>query len=227
MDGKSNSRRGAPSARGGAQRAAAPAVNHFGAAALCAPPRALGAPLRKCFSLHVRAVLFGTGILFGSTRLAAAQSACPDSTMLSRSIGQEISTAYASWRANPRVAPPEPCWFAAVAQSPYAHSDSVVIKTLELSSEALRQSPDDPTILYARIILLSRIGRFAEVIPTMDALFVARASATNEETHRLTVAAAMQLHDTAAITNRLANAAMRFPRSKTLAPEYEVWRQIP
>jgi hypothetical protein len=158
---------------------------------------------------------------------AGAQSACPDSGMIARSIALEMTTAYSNWRSNPQVTPPERCWFTAVALAPYAHTDSVVIKTLALSDEALRRSPEDPAILYARLVLLSRIGRYAEVAPTMDALFMARTSATTEETHRLTVAAAMQLRDTAAITNRLANAATRFPRSKTLAPEYEIWRQIP
>jgi hypothetical protein len=61
----------------------------------------------------------------------------------------------------------------------------------------------------------------------MDSLFVSRPIATNEEAHRLTIAAAMQLHDTVAIMNRLANAAARFPRSKILAPEYEIWAQRP
>src|SRR6185436_20170428 len=112
-------------------------------------------------------------------------------------------------------------WFTAIARAPYVHSDSIILKTLELSGEALKQLPENPEILSARLVLLSRTGRYAEVAPTMDALFVARASATTEEMHRLTVAAAMQLHDTAAITNRLANAAARFPRSKTLAPEYD------
>lgn len=156
-----------------------------------------------------------------------AQVPCPDPTTLSRSIGQEISTAYANWKSNPRLAPPEPCWYSAIARAPYAHADSVIIKTLALSDEALKQLPDNPEILYARVILLSRAKRYGEVIPAMDALFVARPVATNEETHRLTVAAAMQLRDTSVIINRLANAAGRFPRSKTLAPEYEVWRQIP
>jgi hypothetical protein len=175
----------------------------------------------------MRILSFGTTILLTAAGLAHAQTPCPDSTSLSRSIGQEISKAYSNWRADPRVAPPEPCWYAAVARAPHAHSDSVVIEALALSDESLRQLPDNPTVLYARLVLLSRIGRFAEVMPTMDALFVARTSATTEETHRLTVAAAMQLHDTTAIINRLANAAYRYPRSKTLAPEYEVWRQIP
>jgi hypothetical protein len=175
----------------------------------------------------MRAAVLGTSLLLMSVGSAQAQSACPDSTTLSRSIAQEISTAYTNWRANPRVALPEPCWFAAVAQAPYAHPDSVLIKTLALSDESLKQMPENPATLYARLVLLSRLGRYAEVAPAMDALFIARASATTEETHRLTVAAAMQLHDTAAIVNRLANAAMRFPRSRTLAPEYEVWRQIP
>jgi Arc/MetJ family transcription regulator len=61
----------------------------------------------------------------------------------------------------------------------------------------------------------------------MDALFSARPGATNEEMHRLTVAAVMHLRDSTAIMNRLANAAARFPRSRTFAPEYQVWRQIP
>jgi hypothetical protein len=158
---------------------------------------------------------------------AGAQTACPDSGMLTRSIAQEMTTAYANWRATPALPPPEPCWFTAVARGPYSHSDSVILKTLELSDVALRKAPENPEILYARVILLSRAGRFSEVGGAMDSLFIARPVATNEETHRLTIAAAMQLHDTAAIINRLANAAMRFPRSKILAPEYEVWRQRP
>jgi hypothetical protein len=180
---------------------------------------------RDGFFLRSRLALTGVVLLFA--RIAVAQSPCPDSTMLTRSIGQEISTAYTAWRANPRSRPLEPCWFTAVARAPYAHSDSVVLEALELSGEALRQLPENPEVLFARLVLLSRVGHYAEVPPTMDALFIARTSATTEETHRLTVAAVMQLHDTAAITNRLANAAARFPRSMTLAPEYDVWRQIP
>ena len=158
---------------------------------------------------------------------ARSQSACPDSGMLTRSIALEMTTAYTNWRSSPQVAPPEPCWFTAVARAPYAHTDSVIIKTLALSDEAIRRLPENAEILYARLVLLSRAGRFRDVAPAMDSLFVARPAATVEETHRLVVAAAMQLRDTAAIINRLANAASRFPRSKTLAPEYEVWRQLP
>lgn len=168
-----------------------------------------------------------TLILAISSSLSEAQTACPDSGALTRSIALEMTTAYSTWRSTPQVPPPEPCWFTAIARAPYAHTDSVIIKSLALSDEALRRSPENPELLYARLILLSRIGRFREVGPAMDSLFVARPGATVEETHRVTVAAAMQLHDTAAIINRLANAASRFPRSKTLAPEYEVWRQIP
>ena len=171
-------------------------------------------------------------MLVGTVSLLAAsdargQSACPDSGMLTRSIALEMTTAYANWRSNPQVTPPEPCWFTAVARAPYAHTDSVVIKTLALSDEALKRLPENTEILYARLVLLSRAGRFRDVAPAMDSLFVARPGATVEETHRLVVAAAMQLRDTAAIISRLANAASRFPRSKTLAPEYEVWRQLP
>src|ERR1043165_1341798 len=109
----------------------------------------------------------------------AAQTACPDSGMLTRSIGQEITTAYANWRAQPRVAPPEPCWYTAVARAPYAHSDSVIIKALALSDVALAQLSDNPEILHARIVLLSRVRRYSEVPPSMDALFIARAAATD------------------------------------------------
>jgi hypothetical protein len=157
----------------------------------------------------------------------SAQTACPDTGMVSRSIALEMTTEYATWRARPEVPPPEPCWFMAVARAPYSHPDSVILKTLELSEVALRRTPGDPEVLYARLILLSRAGRYAEVGPAMDSLFVNRPGATNEETHRLTIAAAMQLQDTLAITNRLANAATRFPRSTIFAAEYDVWRQIP
>jgi hypothetical protein len=190
-------------------------------------PLRLCSPLRESpFSLSRRVMLVGTITLFAHST-ARAQTACPDSGMLTRSIALEITTAYANWRTSPQVAPPEPCWFIAVARAPYAHTDSVVIKTLALSDEALKRLPGNAEILYARVVLLSRAGRFREVVPAMDSLFVARPAATVEETHRLVVAAAMQMRDTATIINRLANAASRFPRSKTLAPEYEVWRQLP
>ena len=169
-----------------------------------------------------------TLLLLAASASAMAQTLpCPDSTSLTRTIGNEVTVAHAGWRANVQGPVPEACLYTAVAKVPFAHSDSVILKALELSTEALRRSPENPEILAARMVLLSRARRYTEIPPTMDALFTARPGATNEEMHRLTVAAVMQLRDTAAIINRLANAATRFPRSRTFVPEYQVWRQIP
>jgi hypothetical protein len=106
-------------------------------------------------------------------------------------------------------------------------SDSVILKSLDLSEEALRRSPENAEILSARVVLLSRARRYADVPGTMDELFMVRPSAITEEMHRITIGAVMQLNDTAAIKSRLANAAARFGSSPTFAPEYDVWRQIP
>lgn len=146
---------------------------------------------------------------------------------MTREIGNEVEVAFARWQKAPTDPVPAACLYAAVARSPLLQSDSVILKALDLSAEALRRSPENPDILAARIVLLSRARRYAEVAPAMDELFLARPTATTQEMHRLTVGAVMQLHDTSAILSRLGNAAARFGSSPTFAPEYEVWRQIP
>jgi hypothetical protein len=177
--------------------------------------------------LRARATRFGiVAICAAATRLSA-QSACPDSATVTRSIAREIATGYEHWRTTADPALLVSCWIAAVARAPYAHSDSIIFQALELSDAALRRAPGNPELLYARVLLLSRAAHYRDVPAAMDSLFVYRPSATTEETHRLTIAAVMQLHDTMAITNRLANAAARFPRSKIFPPEYDVWRQLP
>ena len=166
-------------------------------------------------------------LVLGVPRFGAAQTNCPDSAAMIREIGSDVEIAYAAWKKAPTGPVPAACLYSAVARAPLMQSDSVILKALELSAQALGRSPDNPEILTARLVMLSRARRYAEVAPTMDELFVARPTATTQEMHRLTIGAVMQLHDTAAILSRLENAATRFGSSPTFAPEFAVWRQIP
>lgn len=151
--------------------------------------------------------------------------ACPDSNSLTRDVDLELGANYATWRLKPSAPVPPACVYAALARAPLAHSDSAVIQSLELSAESLRRSPGDPTILAARVVLLSHAARYQEVGPAVDSLFVASPARLTEDMYRLSIAAAMRMHDTTAIINRLANASYRYSRRFT--PEYDVWRQLP
>lgn len=166
-------------------------------------------------------------IALASSAGAQASMDCPDSATPARMVDYEIGRAHAAWLQNPQTAIPPLCVYEAIARIPVAHSDSAAAAALDLSAEALKRSPGDAAMLKARIVLLYRARRYAEVAPTMDELFFSGGSArVTEEAHRVTVAAAMQLKDTAAIINRLANAAERYPRSNLFAAEYEIWRQF-
>lgn len=168
-------------------------------------------------------------VLLALASSARAQSAmdCPDSVTPARMVDYELGRAHAEWLKNPQTQLPPICVYEAIARAPLAHSDSAVAGALDFSAEALKRSPGDALMLRARIVLLYRAQRYAEVAPAMDELFFTGGSArVSEQAHRVTVAAAMQLRDTAAIINRLANAAERYPRANLFAPEYEVWRQL-
>lgn len=172
------------------------------------------------------------GIAIAVALSAAAASGqatmtCPDSLTTARMIDYGVGSVHAVWKANPRSGLPPDCVYESIARNPLAHSDSAVVQALDLSAEALRRSPENPVVLKARVTLLSRAGRYAEVAPAVDELFFARPSMLSPTEYRLAVAAAMRMHDTVAIINRLANAATRFPRVDLFAREYEVWRQLP
>jgi hypothetical protein len=172
------------------------------------------------------------GIAIAVALSAAAASGqttmtCPDSLTTARMIDNGVGSMHAAWKADPRSALPPDCVYEAIARNPLAHSDSAVVQALDLTAEALRRSPENPVVLKARVTLLSRAGRYAAVAPAVDELFFARPSMLSPTEYRLAIAAAMQLHDTVGIVNRLANAATRFPRVELFAREYDVWRQLP
>lgn len=174
----------------------------------------------------------GKSIVVAVALSAAAASgqgtmACPDSLTTARMIDYGVGGAHAAWTANPRAPLPPDCVFEAIARNPLVHSDSAIVQALDLSAEALRRSPENPLVLKARITLLSRAGRYADVAGAVDELFFVRPSMLSPAEYRLAIAAAMRLHDTVAIVNRLANAATRFPRMELFAREYDVWRQLP
>jgi hypothetical protein len=156
----------------------------------------------------------------------AQAGACPDSLETRQMLAQRMNDAFAAWRAAPQGTLPPGCVYAAIARSPLSYTDSTILAALALSGEVLRQSPDDRLTLSARIPLLYRAGRYTEVVPAFDALFMAGPSALTQEHYRLTIAAAMQLHDTSAIVNRLANASQRFGSVAMFSREYDVWRQL-
>lgn len=177
--------------------------------------------------MRTRGAIAALVVALASSAGAQAVMDCQDSVTPARLIDYELGRAHAAWRQNPQAPIPPLCVYEAIARAPVAHSDLAVAAALDLGAEALRRSPGDAMLLKARIVLLYRAQRYAEVAPTMDELFFNGGSAhVTEEAHRVTVAAAMQLRDTAAITNRLANAAERYPRSHLFAPEYEIWRQF-
>lgn len=175
----------------------------------------------------MRRLVVGLLVVLAGSAGAQSPMGCPDSSMTPRLLDYELGRAHAAWTANRQGAIPPSCVLETIARRPVAHSDSAVLQALELTDEALRRSPETPSLLTARIMLLSRAGRFALVGPAVNDLFAVGPSRVNEDIHRLAVAAAFQLSDTAAIMNRLANAAGRYPRSRLFAPEYEIWRQIP
>jgi hypothetical protein len=168
----------------------------------------------------------GCGLLVATAALGQGGS-CPDSLETRQMIARRVNDAFAAWRASPHAPLPQGCVYEAIARSPRSYTDSTVLAALALSAETLRRSPDDRLTLSTRVTLLYRAGRYAEVIPAFDALFMAGPSRLTQDHYRLAVGAAMQLHDTSAIINRLANASQRFGSVAMFSREYDVWRQLP
>lgn len=158
--------------------------------------------------------------------LSGQSPACPDSLETRNMLAYMVSEAYVAWQRAPDAPVPAGCLYQAIAQSPLSFTDSTILMSLALSGEQLRRSPEDIPTLVARVPLLYRSGRYAEVGPAFDALFAAGPSRLTPDAYRLTVAAAMRLDDTSAIINRLANASQRFGSQPLFRREYDVWRQF-
>jgi hypothetical protein len=158
---------------------------------------------------------------------AQAPPACPDSLETRQSLAQMVSDAFVALRRSPDGPAPQGCLYAAIAKSPLSYTDSTILSALALSGETLRRSPGDRPTLSARLTLLYRARQYGEVGQAFDALFMVGPSRLTQTDYRLPIAAAMQLHDTTAIINRLANASQRFGSAALFSREYDVWRQLP
>jgi hypothetical protein len=161
-----------------------------------------------------------------ATPVSGQAPACPDSLETRNILAYMVSEAYGAWQRAPDAPVPAGCLYQAIAKSPLSFTDSTILMSLALSGEQLRRSPDDMSTLVARVPLLYRARRYAEVGPAFDALFGAGPSRLTPDAYRLTVAAAMRLDDTSAIVNRLANASQRFGSQPLFRREYDVWRQL-
>jgi hypothetical protein len=160
-----------------------------------------------------------------SSLSAQGTQVCPDDTDTPAILESAIDKSFAALRTG--GAPPPTCLLTAIAKTPAAYSDSTINQALAVSDALVKANPEDAANLSARITLLSRARRYADVGPALDRLFAVEWVRLTLDHYKMAIAAAQRLSDTVQMDRHLAGALMRFPQATQLNTELAILRQVP
>jgi hypothetical protein len=149
---------------------------------------------------------------------------CPDDSDTPQIVAVRVGKAHTAFMDSGAL--PPSCLVKAVASRPRAYPDSTLVLAAALSDGIAKGSAGDPENLSARLVLLPRVGRPAEVPGVFDRMVKLDPIHGSLANYRLVIAATIASGDSAARLRYLSAAARKYPQASSIVAEYEVQRQV-